>query len=724
VARDPKYDILFEPVRVGPKTMRNRFWQVPQCTGAGSEMPDFQAQFRAMKAEGGWAAIFTEACTIAPEADSSPLVTVTIWDDSDVRNLRRTTDAVHEHGSLMGIELYYGDQPTSPDSRMTRRAPSQGITDFNSLGTAKPMTKQDIREIRQLYVEAAIRSRDAGFDLITLYATHGHTMLSQFMLPAYNHRTDEYGGSFENRARFAREVTESVREAIGDDCAVGIRWGVDSLPAPYGLGELGVTAAEDGFRFIAHLDDLVDYWDLNVGPNTMSWGEDAAPSRTHPENHERQYVMGAKDHTTKPVVNVGRFTNPDTMVQIIRDGQCDLIGAARPSIADPFLPKKIENGQLDEIRECIGCNICISKWEPGGRRIACTQNATSGEEFRRGWHPERFTPAANRDNDVLVVGAGPAGMECAVVLGKRQMRRVHLVDAAPEPGGSVNWISRLPGLGEWARIVNYRQIQIAKLKNVSFIPDTRLTVDDVLEYGAEIVVVATGATWSGDGRGPFMAEALPGAGAEQPHILTPEPIMVDGKQAGDRVLVYDAEGYFMGHSLAARLRAEGKQVTLVTTQFTVSPYSMYTLEWARLNRELREAGVRIVLEHLLLSAEPGAATIMDFHTDAEEVLDVDSIVMVTQRVPNAGLWDELQARRDEWEAAGIVAVHEVGDAVAPDMLHQAIFSGHRLGREIDSDDPAQPLPYVRERRVVNATDGEFVPGSPLFSPRVDVTVGR
>jgi len=187
--------------------------------------------------------------------------------------------------------------------------------------------------------------------------------------------------------------------------------------------------------------------------------------------------------------------------------------------------------------------------------------------------------------------------------------------------------------------------------------------------------------------------------------------------------VYDAEGYFMGHSLAARLRSEGKEVTLVTTQFTVSPYSMFTLEWPRLNRELREAGVRIVLEHLLLTAEPGAATIMDFHTDAEEVLDVDSIVMVTQRVPNAGLWDELQARQDEWDDAGIKAVYEIGDAVAPDMIHQAVFSGHRLAREIDSDDPTNPLPYVRERRILGSTDAEYAVGSSLFSPVVQNTKG-
>ena len=132
------------------------------------------------------------------------------------------------------------------------------------------------------------------------------------------------------------------------------------------------------------------------------------------------------------------------MAEIVRSGAWDLIGAARPSISDPFLPKKIEEGRYGEIRECIGCNVCIMKAE-WGNHIGCTQNATAGEEYRRGWHPEKFEPAANADNDVLVVGAGPAGMECAIVLGKRGFRRVHLVDAAPEIGGVMRWIPRLPG---------------------------------------------------------------------------------------------------------------------------------------------------------------------------------------------------------------------------------------------------------------------------------------
>ena len=210
-------------------------------------------------------------------------------------------------------------------------------------------------------------------------------------------------------------------------------------------------------RFIEHVDHLVDLWDVQVGPPSAARHDrSVASSRVRPENYQKPWVEQIRPHTEKPIVGVGRFTNPDTMVAVIRSGQLDIIGAARPSIADPFLPAKIEEGRLDEIRECIGCNICLSRFKIGGPRLVCTQNPTAGEEYRRGWHPERFTRARNADNDVLVVGAGPAGMECAIVLGqardaprpprrrRRRDRRGHALDIAASRARRVGARGRLP----------------------------------------------------------------------------------------------------------------------------------------------------------------------------------------------------------------------------------------------------------------------------------------
>ena len=396
MTRDPKYDILFEPIQIGPKVLPNRFFQVAHCNGAGSERPGFQSHFRAMKAEGGWGAVCTEYCSIGPESDDIHRVSARLWDDGDVRNLGLMCDMLHDQGALAAVEIWHGGlNACGLESRVPARGASAIGSPFAFMRSCKEMDKQDIREVQQLYVDACKRARDAGFDILVLYCAHNEALLHQFLLPFFNRRTDEYGGSFENRARFSREVLELVREAIGDDCAISIRFGVDTLDLPHGLGDRGIRQEGEGVQFIEHMDDLVDMWDINVG-NAVEWGEDAAPSRTHPENHEGPFVDKVKQHTTKPVLNVGRFVNPDTMVEVIRSGQCDIIGAARPSIADPFLPAKIEEGRLDDIRECIGCNVCISRWEIGGPPLVCTQNATSGEEYRRGWHPEKFTTGRER----------------------------------------------------------------------------------------------------------------------------------------------------------------------------------------------------------------------------------------------------------------------------------------------------------------------------------------
>ena len=396
------------------------------------------------------------------------------------------------------------------------------------------------------------------------------------------------------------------------------------------------------------------------------------------------------------------------MVEVIRNGQCDIIGAARPSIADPFLPRKIEEGRFDDIRECIGCNACISRWEIGGPPLVCTQNATSGEEFRRGWHPEKFTQASNSDNDVLVVGAGPAGMECAMVLGKRGMRRVHLVDAGPDIGGHMRWVPQLPGLGEWGRVVNYRRIQLDKLKNVEVITGTELAAKDVLEYGAEIVVAATGSSWATDGMSGITNEPIPGADASLPHVATPEQVMLGDKEIGQRVLVYDCEMYYTGIGMAEKLVREGKDVTYVTPFEAMAPYTVYTLEFPRLNRHLRQLGIDVVVEHVVTAIEPGKAELAEVWTEEEHAVEVDTVVLVTQRVSDDALYRELSGDPDALAAAGIDGLYQIGDCVLPSLIAEAVFSGHRLAREIDSPNPGCRCPtsgsggfWARQRRTTS-----------------------
>jgi dimethylamine/trimethylamine dehydrogenase len=392
------------------------------------------------------------------------------------------------------------------------------------------------------------------------------------------------------------------------------------------------------------------------------------------------------------------------MVAAITSGQLDVIGAARPSISDPFLPRKIQEGRLDEIRECIGCNACAARFNFAGGRVACTQNATFGEEFRRGWHPERFTRASNADMSVLVVGAGPAGLECARVLGERGMSAVHVVDAERQVGGAMRWISGLPGLAEWGRVVGYRQSHCERLKNVQIITGRRLSSGDVLTYGAELVVVATGSRWATDGMGAATHRPVDGADPSLPWVLTPEQLIVEGKRSpGDHVLVYDTDGYFMGATLAEKLARDGHRVTVVTSFSEVGPYMDYTGERIYMERTLHQLGVEIVTSHVLDRITPDGAE--GHHTVVGERRSewaADATMLVTQRRSADDLYHNLCANRERAADEGIEGIYRVGDCHVPLMVLDAVFSGHRLAREIDSDDPSAPLPFIRENRVVDA----------------------
>src|SRR3954454_2720481 len=680
MARDPRHDVLFEPLRIGPKTLRNRFYQVPHCTGFGVEKPWSQARHRAVKAEGGWAAVCTEYAAVTPESDETPYVSARIWDDHDARMLSLMCDEAHEHGALAGIELgHTGVQAENSESRLPALGPSQIASDFAVGVVPKEMTKKDIRRLASDWAAAARRSRDAGFDIIYTYGAHTY-LLGQFLSPQYNRRTDEYGGSLANRARVWLEVMEAVKEAVGDDCALACRIAVDRM------GSLGVDI-EEGLEFVRMADHLVDLWDVNVG-SISEWHKDSGPSRFYPEGWQLESTRRVREATSKPIVGVARLTNPDLMAEIVRSGAWDLIGAARPSIADPFLPVKVDDGRVDEIRECIGCNVCISKAD-SRRHLGCTQNATAGEEFRRGWHPERFQPAGNAGSEVLIVGGGPAGMECAVVLAKRGFGRVRLVERGPMMGGHLALVTRLPGFGEWGRVNAWRMVQLKRLRGIELVTGTQMDAAGVRGAGADISIIATGSRWSTDGLNAFSRAPIEGADAELPHVLTPEQVVLAGKRPpGSRVVVYDGDGYFMGPAIAELLAREGLSVDLVTGHEVVAPFADETLEAIPTRERLHEIGVRMHRGVSPVRIEPG--TLLGESEFGEPLeFQCDGAVLVTQRVSDDRLFAELDGT--------LPAVYRIGDCVAPRLLADAIWDGHRLAREIDTADPEGAVAYRPER---------------------------
>jgi len=671
MARDPRYDILFEPVRIGPVTARNRFYQVPHCDGMGHRRPKAEAASRAVKAEGGWAVICTQECEIHPSGEVTPSIEARLWDDKDIPALALMTEAVHRHGSLAAIELVHnGPSSANRYSREVPLGPSHQPAGRWDPVQARAMDLADIRAYRQWHRAAARRAKIAGFDIVYVYAGHDLSLPMHFLQRRRNNRSDEYGGSLENRARLLREVIEDTKEEVGDTCAVAVRIAVDEL-----LGPDGITSGGEGRDVIEMLAEMPDLWDVNVS----DWDNDSLTSRFGPEGGQEPFTAFVKKITTKPVVGVGRFTSPDTMVSQIKRGILDMIGAARPSIADPFLPKKIEEGRLEDIRECIGCNICVSG-DRFAAPIRCTQNPTMGEEWRKGWHPE-VIPKKTSDESILIVGAGPAGLECARGLGERGYE-VIVAEAEKELGGRVSLESRLPGLSAWSRVRDYRIQQLNRMTNVQIYRDSRLTPEHVCEFGAARVVIATGGTWRRDGVGRANWQAVPGL--EGPRVYTPDDIMA-GAQPEGPVVIYDDDHYYMGGVLAEKLRAKGQEVTLVTPAHSASAWTDYTLELAHIQKRLLETGVKILPNRRLAALREDHAELACVYTGAIGQLACASLVTVTARSPDDDLYRALTAKGNDLKDAGIESVTAIGDAWAPSTIAAAVYAGHRYARSLGTD---------------------------------------
>jgi len=668
--RDPRYDPLFEPVKIGPVTAPNRFYQVPHCAGMGYRRPQMMAAMRGMKAEGGWGVVCTEYCSIHPSSDDMPYPHASLWDDSDVDKLRLMTDAVHEHGALAGVELWYGGRSTV---NLYTRQPAFGpgslpnSSKYHMPLQSRAMTLDDIKTLKGWYQAAAERALAANFDIVYVYANHEY-LLHDFLSSKINSRQDGYGGSAKNRVRLIREVIEETKATVGHRCAVAVRY---SIPRDVENDE------DELIKMFGMIAELPDLWDITI--NDYSW--EMGSSRFVKEASNQVAVAKIKSMTTKPVVSVGRFTSPDTMVSQINSGVQDFIGAARPSIADPFIPQKIDQGRIDDIRECIGCNVCYAH-DSLGSPLRCTQNPTMGEEWRRGWHADQV-PERHADETVLVIGAGPAGLEAACTLGQRGYQ-VTLAEAQTSLGGRVTAESRLPGFAEWARVRDWRMGQIAKLPNVDVYPDNRLNADSVLELEHQHIVVATGARWRDDGVGRWRETAF--EGSHEPTVFSIERVLKGDMPKNDtskcHVIIYDDDHYYMGAAIALKLRDENIAVTLITPEGRVGSWSYFTQEQYGSMIALLEAGVKVVTNQGLTRWNGSAATIQCVFSEVECTVAADYLIPITAKLPNDDLWLELQSKQDEFHEKGGLSMQLIGDGSTPGLIAAAVYSGHKAAREL------------------------------------------
>ena len=661
-----RYSVLFEPVTIGPVTAPNRFYAAPHATGHGWNQPHGANALRAMKAEGGWGTVVVQMTEIAPNTDMASHPMERIWDDSDIVRHAAQVDAIKKHGSLSAIEIAHGGM------RARNFTTGESVIGPSALPILRPevpaqaraMSVADIKVFRESHKAAARRAKAAGYDIIYVYAAHDISILNNFLSLRTNQRTDAYGGSFENRLRLIREVLEDTLEVAAGEQAVAIRFSVAEPGKPGGLRHDG-----EGRDVVEALAELPDLWDVNLS----GWSHDSATARFSEEGFQQPYTEFVKSVTSKPVVGVGRFTSPDKMVSLINKGHLDLIGAARPSIADPFLPNKIKEDRIEDIRECIGCNICVSM-DAYGVPIRCTQNPTISEEWRHGWHPE--APAVSKKlQSHLVIGAGPAGLECAVTL-VRAGHEVTIADAAKEAGGRVTREARLPGLASFTRVRDYRVYQLSQSANANLYLDSHMSVSDIETFDAENIILATGASWRADGVGSSQFEQHQ---LTHSTVLTPDDIMEGGLDnlAPSNITVYDDDHFYMASCIAEAAAVAGHSVTYLTPLPNIATWTDFTLDQQHIIDRLASLNVTM-LPNVALSSDGTFKQLL-----SGDALDNDSaiLVFVGARKPNDNMVDALNAAR-----AG--CVYQAGDCLAPGIIQAAVLSGHSIARQVlDQDSP-------------------------------------
>ena len=658
---NPRHAILFEPIGIGPLTAPNRFYAVPHATGHGWAQPSGAIAIRAMKAEGGWGTVAVQMTEISPDSDMANHPMERIWDESDVARHAAQVEAIKVHGSLAAIELAHGGMRAR---NMTTGMPVAGPSDLPVLRPevpcqARAMDQSEISAFRESHRAAARRAKDAGYDIIYVYAAHDLSILSHFLSKNTNHRSDQYGGTFDNRIRLLREVLEDTLEIAAGEQAVALRFSVSEPERPTGL-----TSDGEGRDVVEALAELPDLWDVNIS----GWSSDSATARFSGEGFQLPFTDFVKSATTKPVVGVGRFTSPDLMASLVGKGRLDLIGGARPSIADPFLPKKIREGRTDEIRECIGCNICVSM-DSYGLPLRCTQNPTISEEWSRGWHPES-PPVSKSLRSHLVVGAGPAGLECArVMLAAGQ--KVTIADASAEPGGRVAKEARLPGLATWRRVLEYRLHFIERSPNSELFLHSAMTASDIADFGADTVVLATGAKWRGDGVGATNFRELEFGGRR---VFTPDDIL-EGRIAEmtcDESIVYDDDHFYIASAIAEALQAAGQKVSYVTPLPQIATWTDNTLEQQRIIERLDALGVALRPNVKL----DGGSSLANCLTSEKSEIGSRNLVFVGARLQVDFLKPELDA------ACGANRVERAGDCLVPGIIQAAVYSGYRAARSI------------------------------------------
>jgi len=642
---------LFEPVMIGKMELKNRIVMPAMCTMFGTafgEVNNRDIDFYVERAKGGVGLIIIEnTCVEWPrgKAGASP---IRIDDFKFISGLHDLAEAVHPYGTKIATQLHHTGRQNSVmfcTEGVELVAPSAIPCMPIGGDMPKALTVDEIKDLVNRFVLGAARTQMAGFDAVEIHGAHGY-LITQFMSPYTNKRTDEYGGDFDRRMRFALEIVKGIRAAVGPDFPIIFRMSADECV------EGGLTL-KDSKMIAKKLEDAgVDAISVSAGIyESKPWHARIFPPSGMPMGCNLDLAQGIKEVVAVPVIVAGRLS-PLLGEKALEDGKADLIAIGRPLLADPNLPRKAQEGRLDDIRPCLYCNEkCIGNLHKL-LSVSCQVNASVGRERE---YEIRLAQKAKR---VLIVGGGPGGMEAARVAALRG-HKVSLYEKDEELGGQLVPAS-VPSFKDPIKdLIKYFKLQLEKLA-VRVETGRQVNLGLIKELKPDVVVLATGAT-------PIIPE-IPGASNER--VVTAVDVLLGKKKVGREAIIVG--GGEVGSELAWHLAGNGKKVTLIEMTFAVAR-DMCAVSRGFLLDKLDELGVNIMLNTTVKKITDEGVIVSNAGGE-KQVIKGDTVVLCVGFKANKGLQSEVEDIVPE--------VYTIGDCVKPGKIFDAIHGGAFIGRQI------------------------------------------
>ena len=666
---------LWQPLEIGPVTVKHRIMATghTQLYGRDEVISDRHVAYYRERALGGAALLCLEQQATHPSGMNYHQGCIA-WDPKVVPMYAKLADAVHEFGAKQFVQLFCCGAQGKGTMFIDRFRPLWAASPIPSViygERPKVMEKEDIQELVEYFGRSAFNCMAAGLDGVEIHSAHSQ-LLGEFLSPAFNKRTDAYGGSVENRCRLTIEVAEEIRRRVGDRIAVGVRMSFDEF-----LGDHGITGEETEAQLeILASTGLFDFFNISGGGyHTMHVA--VAPMESQPEGFMIPFARRAKEvvgHRAKIMI-VGRITRLEMADEAVANGDADMVAMTRAQLAEPLLLKKQLEGREHELTNCAGLNFCVERLVDS-REVTCALNPVTGREAIWGEGKLQLVPSG-QEKRIVVVGGGPAGLKAAALAAQRG-HHVTVLEQSGELGGNFNLIKQLPTRSSWQIAVDNLTRPLGPY-GVEVQLGVEATKASLEAGGWDAVVLATGSSWSKTGMSPYRPDRDGIPGAEQDNVIDVgtaiRRALADPTSLGKRVLVLDESAGYLPFGLAELVVDAGADVEVVSPQILVGEDLLKSLEMTYLFPRIVAKGVRITAQTFVERIDGNAVELYDVWGGPRRTVEVDTVVLSQFKAPNDGLY--LQVRDN-----GFKELHRIGDCVAPRKPAAVVYEGEKLGREI------------------------------------------